>query len=130
MEATPPSRPSPLALWPPSSNSTAILAQPLIDLPPNSKPTRFRRLAAACAIMRPVCVLPVKLITGASGESTSSRAPSARDSLKMFTTPRGNSGTLLMISPARCALGAACAGNFITVVQPAAKAGASARIPR
>ena len=79
---------------------------------------------------RPVAVLPVKLMTGTSGESTSSRAPSAPDSLKMLTTPLGISATLPMISPIKAAICAACEGIFTTAVQPAARAGASARMDR
>ena len=39
-------------------------------LPPSSRPKRFRRAAPACEMARPTSVLPVKLITGTSGDVT------------------------------------------------------------
>ena len=72
-------------------------------LPPSSKPTRLKCLAAACAMARPVALLPVKLIVGTFGESTSSFAPSAPLSAKLLTMPLGISLTDPMISAASAA---------------------------
>ena len=58
-------------------------------LPPSSPPKRFMFLAQAAMIARPVPELPVKLMTGTSGESIIVRAALASTSVQMFTTPVG-----------------------------------------
>ncbi len=86
--------------------------------------------AAASAIARPVPVLPVKLTVFTSGESTRRFAPAAPDSMKRLTAPLGRSGTEARISLISAAVCAACIGILTAAVQPAASAGASARIDR
>ena len=66
-------------------------------LPPNSRPSRLRCWAALAEIVRPVTVLPVKLITGTSGE-VNKRFPASRFPMSISTTPAGSSGRPLMIS--------------------------------
>ena len=66
-------------------------------LPPSSSPSRLIWGAALAEMVRPVWLLPVKLITGTSGEVTSA-SPASWPPVKRFTTPRGRSGVCEMIS--------------------------------
>ena len=83
--------------------------------------------AALAEMVRPVWVLPVKLITGTSGDLTSV-SPASRPPVKTFTTPCGSSGVCEMISAIRAFTWAVWRGSITAAVQPAASAGASERI--
>src|SRR4051812_31044830 len=67
-------------------------------------------------------------MTSTSGDSTSSGAPSLPASVKMLTTPLGKLLVAAIASMIRELVKAVWPGSLTTVVQPAAKAGAKARI--
>jgi hypothetical protein len=80
-------------------------------LPPSSPPKRFMFLAPAAIIACPVFELPVRLMTGTSGESITTRAPVLRTSVKTLSTPFGRLVTSLKTSHIRafvCAVKEVC----------------------
>ena len=79
-------------------------------------------------IASPVPELPVKLITGTSGDSIKSFDAAEPLSVTTLITPFGNDFTSEKIFDKKAFTCAVCEGNFTTVVVPAAKAGASERI--
>jgi hypothetical protein len=96
-------------------------------LPPSSPPKRFMFLAQAAMIARPVPELPVKLMTGTSGESIIVRAARRRPRCRCSPPPSVRLATSLRTSHIRAFVCAVNPGSSPTVVQPAASAGANDR---
>ena len=111
--------------WSRSASSNTIIGA----LPPSSRPRRLRCSAAVAEIDFPVAVLPVKLITGTSGERTRT-SPVTRPPVITLTTPAGSSSTSERIRAITALVCAVWPGRLSTAVVPAASAGASERIPR
>ncbi|MNE58364.1 hypothetical protein D3C80_1533870 [compost metagenome] len=109
-----------------SASSNTIIGA----LPPSSNPNRFILFAPTAPMVRPVCVLPVKLIVGTSGLSTRSAAPSEPLSMNMFKIPPGRSFASARILARTLAICAAWPGILTTTAQPAASAGAKERTAR
>jgi hypothetical protein len=122
-------------VWPVAANTPAM--RPLAaacrsasgnttcgDLPPSSKVTLLRFSAAAWATERPVAVEPVNA-TLLTPLCDASAAPVSRESpVTTLTTPGGNPAW--SISSANPSVDAGqCSDGLITIVQPAASAGAS-----
>jgi hypothetical protein len=97
------------------------------DFPPSSRVTLFRFSAAACATARPVAVEPVNATLSTPG-CDARCAPVSRDSpVTTLTTPGGKPAC--SISSANPSVDAgACSDGLITIVQPAASAGASFQV--
>ena len=115
---TPATRPFAAALRSASAKTTCG------DLPPSSRVTLLRFSAAACATARPVAVDPVNA-TLSTPLCAASAAPVSRDRpVTTFTTPGGKpAGSISSANPSVEA--GECSEGLITIVQPAASAGAS-----
>src|SRR5688572_22065134 len=97
------------------------------DLPPSSSETFLSVPAAAAMTFLPVAVEPVKAILSTSGEVTRAlpaTAPLSAAAVTTLTTPAGAPASRASAARARTTPEARCDG-LITVVQPAARAGAS-----
>jgi hypothetical protein len=93
------------------------------DFPPSSYPAGVRFGAAADWIRRAVPPLPVKKILSTPGWLTSALPPTGPPGTTL-TTPGGNP-TSVAICPSRRHVYGASSGGLITIVFPAASAGAS-----
>ena len=93
------------------------------DLPPSSSDTFFR-FPAACTISLPTSVDPVNATLSTSGCAASAAPAVSPKPVMTFTTP-GGKPTSWMSRPSRMAKSGVCSAGFSTIVQPAARAGAS-----
>ena len=93
------------------------------DFPPSSSVTRLSARPAFAPISRPTTVEPVKAILSTSGWSTSA-APVSPSPVITFSTPSGRPASSAS-SPSRSAVKGVCSAGFSTIVQPAARAGAT-----
>ena len=91
-------------------------------LPPSSSETRLRRPAAAVAMRRPVSPLPVKLMTGTSGLSTSAMPACSPGPVTRLTVPGGKPASWSSSTSSAAQPGVSEAGLSTTVL-PATSAG-------
>ena len=97
----------------------------LTDLPPSSRKTGLRRLAAAAMMRWPVAVEPVKATMSTSGDVVSTSPTRWSCETTMFTTPAGMSVFSTMRRPRRVAFHGVSGAGLSTHVLPMASTGPS-----
>lgn len=91
------------------------------DLPPSSKETRFKLLAAACKISLPTEVEPVKAMSRCRAMAAPAVGPKP---VMMLTTPAGSPASRVSLPKASAGKGV-CSAGLRTTVLPHARAGAT-----